>query len=210
MDPVSNDSPADPRSSLERSDEGPPASEPAGAPGGPGVEKGEQPWRRLDRGSVGAARTASLIAWGVLGGLGVLFLGGGSRLERANEIELDADDLRRLWIVAGALWLAFVARAWIWPRLVFARTRYRLSGAALEIRRGVLFHSWNAVPRSRVQHTDVACGPIQRRFGVATLLVHTAGTSNATIGLSGVSQRTAEALRDELMRGLQARDEDGV
>ena len=168
-------------------------------------EPNEQPFLRLDPGYVPAARLGSAVSLGILFVLGAIGLGIGPGLT-----ESDFEGLFVLRVAAATFWALLFVRAMIWPRLHFARTRYRLTEVALEIRRGVLFRSWNAVPRSRIQHTDVSSGPIQRRFGIATLIVHTAGTSNASIGLSGVSQEVAESPRDELMRGLLEREGDGV
>jgi len=55
------------------------------------------------------------------------------------------------------------------------------------------------VPRSRIQHTDVTQGPYERRFGLATLVVYTAGTEHASIPIEGLSHETALAFRDALL-----------
>ncbi len=54
------------------------------------------------------------------------------------------------------------------------------------------------VPRSRVQHTDVSQGPLERRYGLGTLVVYTAGTNHARVALPGLAHEVARALRDEL------------
>ena len=55
------------------------------------------------------------------------------------------------------------------------------------------------MPRSRIQHTDVTQGPYERRFGLATLVVYTAGTENASIPIEGLGHETALAFRDALL-----------
>src|SRR5690606_41037222 len=56
------------------------------------------------------------------------------------------------------------------------------------------------VPHSRVQHVDINHGPIDRRFGLAALKVHTAGTQLSAVSLDGLLRERAEALRDDLVR----------
>ena len=56
-----------------------------------------------------------------------------------------------------------------------------------------------SVPRSRIQHTDVTQGPYERRFGLATLVIYTAGTEHAAIPIEGLSHDTALAFRDALL-----------
>ncbi len=119
-------------------------------------------------------------------------------------IVLVAADTLRPWI-AGPLvvtWAAAVGLlAWHagrWPRLEYEHTRYRVSADGLEIRRGVYWRTVTRVPRSRVQHTDVSQGPLERRYGLGTLVLYTAGTNHARVVLPGLAYERALALRDRL------------
>lgn len=107
-------------------------------------------------------------------------------------------------LVAGAA-LAVVTGvallSWRWPVIEHAHTRYGWGEAGLEIRRGVWWRREIHVPRSRIQHTDVSQGPLERRFGLATLHVFTAGTENAEVRLGGLAHATATAVRDHLLAG---------
>lgn len=113
--------------------------------------------------------------------------------------------------VAGPGWSLFVAAlAWHsyrWPELAYARTSYILDDQGLEIRIGVFWRRIISVPRSRVQHIDVTQGPMQRSYGLATLVVFTAGTVHSSVSLAGLAHETALAVRDLL---LPKADEDGV
>jgi membrane protein YdbS with pleckstrin-like domain len=87
--------------------------------------------------------------------------------------------------------------------LVLPRRRYRAWGYAeredeLHIRHGLWTRVQTAVPFARVQHIDVAQGPIERAFGLATLILHTAGTRSAAIPLPGLVHGQAEAMRDRI------------
>ena len=95
----------------------------------------------------------------------------------------------------------------MWPAVEYRHASYRVDANGLEIRRGVYFRAVTNVPRSRVQHTDVAQGPLQRRFGLATLIVHTAGNDSAVVELPGLTHDTALAIRDHLLPG---RSDDAV
>ena len=87
----------------------------------------------------------------------------------------------------------------LWPAVRYRHTRYRLDAHGVTIRRGVVWRTVTSVPTSRVQHTDVLRGPVERYFDLATLIIHTAGTRNASVVLSGLGHRAALALRDRLM-----------
>ena len=101
-----------------------------------------------------------------------------------------------LWLAASIL-LAW--HAYRWPPLEYRHTSYRVDGLGLEIRRGVYWREVIHVPRSRVQHTDVSQGPVERRYGLGTLVIYTAGTDYAKIDLAGLEHGTALRLRDHLL-----------
>lgn len=122
----------------------------------------------------------------------------------AGVIVLSAKDFSLLPLVGG-LWLLLVVvlflLAMLWPGLRYRHLRYSLDGQALRIRRGVFWRSEIAVPRSRVQHTDVNRGPVERAFELATLVVFTAGTEHSSVSLPGLAYERAQGLRDRLIEG---------
>ena len=94
----------------------------------------------------------------------------------------------------------------MWPAVAYRYAAWRLGTRALEIRRGVLWRSVIVVPRSRIQHSDVSQGPLERRHGLGTLSVFTAGTKHALVRLHGLDHDRALAIREHLLRA----DEDDV
>ncbi|MCD9006992.1 PH domain-containing protein [Luteimonas sp. XNQY3] len=111
------------------------------------------------------------------------------------------------YAIVGALLLAIPAwTVWI-ARRRWLRTRWRLDDDGFGVRRGHLWRSDTRVPGNRVQHLDVRRGPLERAFGLATLIVHTAGTRNSALSLSGLDFEEAERLRDTLA-ARAARDDD--
>jgi uncharacterized protein len=82
------------------------------------------------------------------------------------------------------------------PQRIYRRLRYRLTGQVLQVLRGWLFHTDTVVPLVRVQHLDVTRGPLDKMFGTASLVVHTAGTHNSIVSLPGLSPEGAAEMRD--------------
>ena len=60
------------------------------------------------------------------------------------------------------------------------------------------------MPRSRVQHTDVSRGPLERAYDLATLVIYTAGTEHSRVALSGLAERDAYPIRDWLIHGEES------
>jgi len=86
-----------------------------------------------------------------------------------------------------------------WPAIDYRHTFYRVADDGIEIRRGVYWRVVINVPRSRVQHTDVSQGPLERRFGLGTLVVYTAGTDHAKVDLVGLDHGVALRIREHLL-----------
>ena len=76
---------------------------------------------------------------------------------------------------------------------------WKLDDAGLHVRRGRWWRKEVLVPRSRVQHLDIERGPIERNFGLATLVVHTAGSRMHALRQPGFADADAVALRDALV-----------
>lgn len=82
------------------------------------------------------------------------------------------------------------------PQRIYARLRYGMSERLLQVVRGWLFHTDTIVPFVRVQHLDVHRGPLDKMFGTASLVVHTAGTHNSTVTVPGLAPARAAEIRD--------------
>lgn len=109
-----------------------------------------------------------------------------------------------VWIgIAGAAALLFISGLiWLavrWPVIRYEHTSYRISDDGIEIKRGVIWQSVINVPRTRIQHTDVSQGPLERSHGLGTLVMHTGGTSNAEVSLGGLDYARALRIRDHLL-----------
>lgn len=92
-----------------------------------------------------------------------------------------------------AIWLAIVA-----PPRQWRHWGYAFTGSELHVAHGWWTQVHTIVPVSRVQHIDVAQGPLERGFGVARLILHTAGTDHTVVTLPGITRATAEEIRDAI------------
>jgi membrane protein YdbS with pleckstrin-like domain len=107
-----------------------------------------------------------------------------------------------IW-VAVALTYISLATLCIWkaPPAHYKALHYGVDAQGITIHRGIFWRSRIALPRIRIQHTDVSQGPLERRYGVATLKLYTAGSRYTKIELPGLAHDRALALRDALLAG---------
>ena len=101
-------------------------------------------------------------------------------------------------LITGLVALLALVAIVVLPRRRWRAWGYREEEDELHVRHGLLIRVRTVVPFGRVQHIDVAQGPIERQFGLATLILHTAGTRGAAVPLPGLPHDEAERMRDRI------------
>jgi|GEM_PF-291574 len=141
---------------------------------------------------------AERVSWAIF--VGILILGWLAHALAAFFFGADSKPILSSYaVVATAGFVALMGiLGFVWPPVVYRHRSYRITEHGLQIRKGVWWRAIIDVPHSRVQHTDVTQGPLERRYGLGKLVVHTAGTMSATVELEGLSHETALQLRDRL------------
>ncbi len=141
-------------------------------------------WRRLSPRWVSLRRVTTLLVAPLVFSVPALVLG----------LALD------LWSVAAVLWgiaVVIVAVRWVLVGRTYRAWGYVEREDDLYITSGVLFRSLVAVPYGRMQLVEVASGPLERSFGLATVTLKTASAeTDATI--PGLEPDEAARLRDRL------------
>lgn len=160
---------------------------------------GEAPWQPLPDAARPCFRLSSCIAGAVFG----------IALGPVPAAALAFADGFSAWHAAWGLGgLAAMLGLALWRAdLAFRYTRWCLDDDGLRVRRGRFWRSEVLVPRARVQHLDIERGPIERRFGLATLVVHTAGTRLNAVRQPGFDEDSATRLRDALVPHQREHDD---
>jgi len=160
-------------------------------------------FRPLDPRNIAVQRISSLTQWAafslaIVTGVGYLFF-------TTPKIDLI------FWIacvVGLTLVIATGLLSLLWPKIEYNRVSFKIDPVGIEIHEGVFWRSQICVPIGRVQHADVGQGPLQRMFGVSTLTLHTAGTSNASVAIEGLDHAFAVSVRDWIVH--QRKNHDAV
>lgn len=100
--------------------------------------------------------------------------------------------------LSAAIWFIALSAIIVAPQRIYRRIGYRLDPRSLRVVKGWLFHTDTIVPFVRVQHIDVARGPLEKIFGTASLIVHTAGTHNSVVVLPGLEPDRANEIRETI------------
>ena len=100
-------------------------------------------------------------------------------------------------LIAPAFLLLLYLALWA-PGRRYRAWGYAMDGEELRLRRGVWTRVQTVVPLDHVQHIDVSQGPLERAFGICSLVLHTAGTLHSQIVVPGLTRSAAEGIRDEI------------
>lgn len=103
---------------------------------------------------------------------------------------------QKLWMIAvftGIAALAFATRRVI--RMRFEKEGFALRAHDIIHQRGHWWMTNTAVPFARVQHVEIAQGPIAKRFGLCTLRVFTAGGGSGDLSIDGIALEDAHRIK---------------
>ncbi|MFJ7592563.1 PH domain-containing protein [Streptomyces sp. NPDC097617] len=109
-----------------------------------------------------------------------------------------------VWAVLGAFWLLVLVWGWVLLGRNWRSWRYAERADDLLISRGVLWREETVVPYGRMQLVEVTSGPLERRFGLASVQLHTAAAASDA-KIPGLVPAEAERLRDRLTALGEAR-----
>ncbi|OLT19314.1 hypothetical protein BJF78_11235 [Pseudonocardia sp. CNS-139] len=111
----------------------------------------------------------------------------------------------RFWLLLPAVLVAVVGvpMTLALPRLWFRHHRWEVTDDAVYTRTGWFVQEWRVAPMSRIQTVDTQRGPLEQRFGLATVTVTTASAKGA-VKIEGLDHRLAEDLAERLTATTQA------
>jgi uncharacterized protein len=100
--------------------------------------------------------------------------------------------------ISFSLMIITIIMAIVIPPLEYRYRKYDITQDEIYIERGILTRVKTIAPFNRIQHIDLRQGVLERIFGLASLIVFTAGTRGPELVLPGLPLPYAEMLRDSL------------
>lgn len=89
--------------------------------------------------------------------------------------------------------------------LLYNIVSIRLKGIAMRehdiaYRKGVIWQQVTILPFSRVQHTEIHRGPLERKMGLASLRLYSAGGMSADLNIAGLSHNDCKDIRQFIQK----------
>jgi membrane protein YdbS with pleckstrin-like domain len=99
--------------------------------------------------------------------------------------------------IALVITLAAAVGVWPYPDLLWRHWRYEIGEAEVDLQHGWWTTTRTLIPMSRIQHVDTRRGPLQRRFGLASVVLYTAAGASE---IPALADDVAAAARDRIAR----------
>ena len=80
---------------------------------------------------------------------------------------------------------------------------YNKNEYELHFKHGLWWRKKTALSFSRIQHIDISHGPLERKFGMATIKFFTAGGASSDLKIPGLPNQIAEKMRSEILTYTQ-------
>jgi membrane protein YdbS with pleckstrin-like domain len=158
---------------------------------------GEVSWQAMDRKLVRRLLTEALIAlMFVTIGVSVLRL----IFNTAFAAEGVAISIAWLWLIPTLVGLVLFT----WPLISVPKKGFAVRDKDILYKSGVFWHTVTAIPFNRIQHVEKSSTPLDRRFGLATLQLFTAGGTGGDLKVHGLAEELAENLRTFILKKVGA------
>jgi uncharacterized protein len=108
-----------------------------------------------------------------------------------------------LWMaLAGTGWLLLAAGWYALMNRSFVSKGYAIRDKDVIYRYGWLIQNTHTCPFNRIQHSTVTMGPLERKFGLARLVLYTAGSNDADMSIPGLTEAAAQSLKEWITKKI--------
>lgn len=112
------------------------------------------------------------------------------------------------WVLLIAITIVFSAVYFFVQERSFPYRAFAVREKDVIYRKGWILQSTTICPFNRIQNCSVQSGPWERKFGLASLIIYTAGTEGADLRIPGLQQDEAEKLRHFILDKINAEEAD--
>lgn len=103
-----------------------------------------------------------------------------------------------VWLAPAAA-VFFLLFYWFMQEKTFPYRAYAVRERDVLYQKGWIIRSVKVCPFNRIQNCAVQSGPLERKFGLASLTLFTAGSSGADMRIHGLTQTEADNLRQFIL-----------
>ena len=115
-------------------------------------------------------------------------------------------DVGVLWACLPAVVTLVLAAAGeiLVPDLLWRTWRYEIGADEVDLQHGMITVTRTLIPMARIQHVDTRRGPLERRFGLASVVLYTAAGASE---IPALADEVAASVRDRIAALANTRDD---
>ena len=106
------------------------------------------------------------------------------------------------YLLMTALTIVIIILYYLFQTLAFKKKAYSLREKDVIYQNGVIIQQTSICPFNRIQNSSVSSGPFERKYGLATLHLYTAGTTGADIHIKGLKEETAQSIKEHIAKKI--------
>ncbi len=106
------------------------------------------------------------------------------------------------YFLLAVLTLLVIIMYYLFQTLAFKKKAYGLRERDVIYQNGVIIQQTSICPFNRIQNSSVSSGPFERKYGLATLHLYTAGTTGADIHIKGLKEETAQSIKEYIAKKI--------
>jgi len=116
------------------------------------------------------------------------------------------------------IWISLIIVGWLlltvgyafFQTKAFSQKAYALRDKDVIYKSGWIVQKTRTCPFNRIQHSSVSTGFIERKYGLATLILYTAGTDDADLQIPGLKEVDAYAMKEWITQKIIHEDYRGT
>ncbi|HEV2074100.1 MAG TPA: PH domain-containing protein [Thermomicrobiales bacterium] len=115
-------------------------------------------------------------------------------------------ELHWAWVVVATGVVLALSLTWaiVSPSIRYEQWRFEIREDEVDLLHGLVVRTRQIVPMSRIQHVDTTRGPIQRRYGLASVVFYTAAGG---MTIPELSDERAASVRDQIAALAKVHDD---
>lgn len=105
-------------------------------------------------------------------------------------------------VSVAAGWLLLTVGWYLLQQMAFKIRGYAVRERDVLYKSGLIFRTIHVSPFNRIQHCTVTAGPLDRKYGLATLVLYTAGANAADLHIPGLKETHAHTLKEWITKKI--------
>lgn len=127
--------------------------------------------------------------------IGLLIFGAAYFIFKLLEIEMPKEVSIAVNLIIGIIFVLLIFNVVLFPNIRYQRYKYYVNNEMIDVKKGLIVITRSIVPIERVQKIELTMGPIDRCYGLSTVVIYTAA---GVVSIKFLKNEVAQEITDYL------------